>query len=228
MAEEIVHRFPVTFSVAIGGILLSLLIGVPLGILAGTRPGSMSDRFATLGSSFGIAMPDFWLAIILVIVLSVNRQILPSSGYVDFTDSPTQWAEHLIMPWIALGVAGAAALMRQLRGAIIDTLDQDYIRTARANGLPSRSIIGKHTLKNAAMPAVTVLGIQIAYMLGGTVVMERIFDLPGLGQYALGAIGNADVPVLQGVVIVFAVTFVLMNLVVDIAYAFLNPKIRLS
>ena len=118
--------------------------------------------------------------------------------------------------------------MRQLRGAFIDTLDQDYIRTARANGLPSRSIIGKHALKNAAMPAVTVLGIQIAYALGGTVVMERIFDLPGLGQYALGAIGNADIPVLQGVVIVFALTFVLMNLVVDVAYAFLNPKVRLS
>jgi peptide/nickel transport system permease protein len=228
VATEIKNRFPVTFSIAIGGILLSVLIGVPLGIAAGTRPGSWIDRFATLGSSFGIAMPDFWLAILLVIFLSVNRHVLPSSDYVNFADSPSQWAEHLIMPWIALGLAGAAALMRQLRGAMIDTLDQDYIRTARANGLSSRSIIGKHALKNAAMPAVTVLGIQIAYALGGTVVMERIFSLPGLGQYALSAIDNADIPVLQGVVVVFALTFVFMNLLVDIIYAFLNPKVRLA
>jgi peptide/nickel transport system permease protein len=228
VATEIKNRFPVTFSIAIGGILLSLLIGVPLGILAGTRPGSWADRFATLGSSFGIAMPDFWLAILLVIFFAVNRNILPSSDYVNFADSPSQWAEHLIMPWIALGLGGAAALMRQLRGAFIDTLDQDYIRTAHANGLKPRSITLKHAFKNAAMPAVTVLGIQIAYALGGTVVMERIFSLPGLGQYALSAIDNADIPVLQGVVMVFALTFVFMNLLVDIVYAFLNPKVRLA
>jgi peptide/nickel transport system permease protein len=228
VATEIANRFPVTFSIAIGGILLSLLIGVPLGIAAGIKPGSWVDRFATMGSSFGIAMPDFWLAILLVIFFAVNRNILPSSDYVNFADSPTQWAEHLIMPWIALGLGGAAALMRQLRGAMIDTMDQDYIRTAQANGLKSRSVIGKHALKNAAMPAVTVLGIQIAYALGGTVVMERIFSLPGLGQYALSAIDNADIPVLQGVVMVFALTFVAMNLLVDIVYGFLNPKVRLS
>ncbi len=228
VATEIKNRFPVTFSIALGGILLSLLIGVPLGIAAGTRPGSWVDRFATLGSSFGIAMPDFWLAIVLVILLAVNRHVLPSSDYVNFADSPGQWAEHLILPWIALGLGGAAALMRQLRGAMIDTLDQDYIRTARANGLKARSIVGKHALKNAAMPAVTVLGIQIAYALGGTVVMERIFSLPGLGQYALSAIDHADIPVLQGVVVVFALTFVLMNLAVDVVYALLNPKVRLS
>ena len=176
VATEIKNRFPVTFSIAIGGILLSMLIGVPLGILAGTQPGivgrpvrdarlELRDRDARLLARD----PARDLAV------AVNRHILPSSDYVNFKDSPSQWAEHLIMPWIALGLGGAAALMRQLRGAFIDTLDQDYIRTAHANGLKPRSIIGKHALKNAAMPAVTVLGIQIAYALGGTVVMERIF-----------------------------------------------------
>jgi peptide/nickel transport system permease protein len=118
--------------------------------------------------------------------------------------------------------------MRQLRGALVDVLDQDYIRTARANGLPTRSIIGKHALKNAAVPATTILGIQIAYLLGGTFIMERIFAINGLGQYALNAVVKKDLPVIQGVVLVFALTFVVMNLLVDVVYAFLNPKVRLQ
>jgi peptide/nickel transport system permease protein len=228
VATEIKTRFPVTFSMALGGVALSLLIGVPLGIAAGMRPGSWIDRFATFGSSFGIAMPDFWLAIILVILLAVNRSWLPAIRYVSFSESPVEWAKHLLMPWIALGLGGAAVLMRQLRGALVDVLDQDYIRTARANGLPTRSIIGKHALKNAAVPATTILGIQIAYLLGGTFIMERIFAINGLGQYALNAVVKKDLPVIQGVVLVFALTFVVMNLLVDVVYAFLNPKVRLQ
>jgi peptide/nickel transport system permease protein len=227
VSTEIRDRFPVTFSMALGAVVLSLLIGVPLGIAAGMRPGSWVDRIATVGSSFGIAMPDFWLAIILVIVFAVNLAWLPSIGYVSFSESPYEWARHLLLPWIALGLGGAAVLMRQLRGALADVLDQDYIRTARANGLRTRSVVGKHALKNAAIPATTVLGIQIAYLLGGTFIMERIFAINGLGQYALNGVVKKDLPVIQGVVLVFALTFVLMNLLVDVVYALLNPKVRL-
>ena len=228
VGSEIRHRFPVTLSVALGAVVVSLLIGIPLGIAAGTRPGTWVDRIATFTSSFGIAMPDFWLALVLVVIFSVKLRWLPSISYVGLTDSPREWARHLYMPWFALGLGGAASLARQLRGALIDVLDQDYIRTARAMGIRGRAVIGKHALKNAAMPVVTILGIQIAYLLGGTVIMEQIFSIPGLGAFMLQAITNRDLPIIQGVVLVIAATFIVMNLVVDVVYGFLNPKVRLS
>ena len=228
VASEIANRFPVTLSMVLGGVAVALLIGVPLGLLAGTRPGTAVDRLVTGVTSFGVAMPDFWLAIILVTVFAVDRSVLPSSGYVPFGDDPLEWARHLLLPWIAIGVGGSATIARQLRGALADELQSDYARTARAKGVPNRTVIRKHALKNAAMPAVTVLGIQIAYALGGTVIMEQIFGIPGMGSYALQALGNRDLPVIQGVVMLTAVIFLVMNLAVDVVYAYLNPKVRLG
>lgn len=226
VAGEIGERFPVTLSLAIGAAGIALLIGVPLGLGGGVRPGSIIDRLATLTSSFGIAMPDYWLAILLVIVFAVTFAALPSIGYVKLTDSPVHWAEHLVLPWIALGLGGGAILARQLRGTLVDVLDQDYIRTARAHGIKERRIVGRYALKNAAAPALTIFGLQFAYMLGGTIIIERIFSIPGLGSYLLTALQQRDLPVIQGVVIVIAVTFVLCNLVVDVLYGFLNPRVR--
>jgi peptide/nickel transport system permease protein len=228
VASEIAARFPVTLSMVAGGVVVALCIGVPLGLLAGTRPGSAVDRAVTGVTSLGVAMPDFWLAILLVTVFAVNRNVLPSGGYVPFWDDPYEWARHLLLPWIAIGVGGSATIARQLRGALADELESDYTRTARAKGLGARSVTIKHALKNAAMPAVTVLGIQIAYALGGTVIMEQIFGIPGMGSYALQALGNRDLPVIQGVVMLTAVIFLVMNLIVDVVYAYLNPKVRLG
>lgn len=227
VAAGIAQRLPLTLSLALGGFVVSILLGLPLGILAGTRPGSLTDRSATVGASIGIAMPDFWVAMILVVLFAVEAHVLPDIGYVGLAD-PLQWFRHLLLPWIALGLAGAATLARQVRGALIDALDQDYVRTARAMGVPERQVIGRLALKNALTPAMTVLGIQFAYLLGGTVIIEQIFSIPGLGSYILQAIDSKDLPVIQGTVLLIAVVFVVVNLLVDIAYGILNPKVRVT
>ncbi len=228
VASGIATRFPVTLSLAVGGMILSILIGVPAGIIAGVRNGTASDRLVTVGSSLGVAIPDFWLALLLVIVFAVDLHLLPALGYVEWSTSPWGWFEHLILPWVALGIGGAATIARQVRGALIDTLDQDYMRTAVAKGLSHRAVIGKHALKNALSPAVTVIGIQFGYLLGGTLIIEQIFSLPGIGEYILAAISEKDLPVVQGVVLVTATAFVIINLIVDVIYGYLNPKIRLG
>ena len=228
VASAISGRFPLTLSLALGGLVVSILIGLPLGILAGTRPGTVADRSATVVSSAGIAIPDFWLAILLAVLFAVKIHLLPDLGYVGLTQSPWGWFEHLILPWFALGLAGGATLARQVRGALIDVLDQDYIRTARSLGVPERQVIGRLALKNALTPAMTLLGIQFAYLLGGTVIIEQIFSIPGLGSLMLQAIDTKDLPVIQGVVLLTAVIFVVVNLVVDVGYGLLNPKVRVS
>jgi peptide/nickel transport system permease protein len=228
VAESIRARFPVTLSLALGALVLSVLIGVPLGILAAVRQGSLVDRLITTTSSIGLAMPDFWLGLVLLSIFAVGLNMLPSGGYVGIAESPAGWATHLYLPWIAMGVPGGAGLARQVRGAMIDALEQDYVRTAESKGLRRRLVVFKHALKNASLAPVTVLGIGFAYMLGGSVIIERIFTLPGMGQYFYKGLFNKDLPVIQGVVLVSAVVFVVLNLVVDVLYAYLNPKVRLG
>jgi peptide/nickel transport system permease protein len=228
VSAAIVHRFPITLSMALGALFVIVLLGVPAGIAAGTHPGGVLDRLVTVGTSAAIAIPDFWLGIVLVILLAVKVHLFPSIGYVSLTTSPLEWARHLFMAWLALGVGGAAPLARQLRGSMIDVLDQDYIRTAAAKGLPRRSIVFKHGLKNAATAPVTILGIQFAYLLGGTVILEGIFSIPGLGNYFFNGLENKDLPVIQGVMLVIALTFILLNMLVDVLYAYINPKVRLA
>jgi peptide/nickel transport system permease protein len=228
VSSGIAARFPVTFQVAAGGMVVAVLLGMPSGILSGIRQGTARDRVVTTGSSLAVSIPDFWLAILLVIVFAVKLNWLPALGYTSFGQSPLEWFKDLLLPWIALGIGGAAVVARQVRGALIDTLDQDYMRTAVAKGLGPRAVIGKHALKNALSPAVTVIGIQFGYLLGGTLIIEQIFSLPGLGTYILQAINDKDIPEIQGVVLVVATAFVLINLVVDIVYGYLNPKVRLG
>jgi peptide/nickel transport system permease protein len=228
VADDIWQRFPVTLSLALGGMIVSLLIGVPAGIVAAIRPGTWLDRLMTVGSSAGIAVPDFWAGIILIVVFAVDRHTFPVLGWVPFHEDPWQWFVHLVLPCVALGLAGGATLARQLRGSLIDVLDQDYIRSARAMGLPERQVIGQLALKNAAAAPLTIIGLQFAYLLGGTFILEQIFSLPGIGSYMLQAISVKDVPVIQGVVLVTAVIFVLVNLAVDIGYAYLNPKVQVQ
>ncbi len=228
VATAIGDRFPLTLSLALGGLVVSLLIGVPAGVLAGTRPGTVADRSATVASSAGIAMPDFWLGMVLALVFAVKLHVLPDLGYVSLGHSPWSWFEHLLLPWTALGIAGGATLARQVRGELIDVMDRDYIRTARSLGVPERQVIGRLGLKNALTPAITIVGIQFAYLLGGTVIIEQIFSIPGMGSLMLQAIGAKDLPVIQGVVLLTAVIFVFVNLLVDVGYGYLNPKVRLT
>jgi peptide/nickel transport system permease protein len=228
VSSGIAARFPVTLSIAAGGMIVAILLGVPSGVIAGLHQGAARDRIVTVGSSIAVAIPDFWLGMLLVIVFAVKLGWLPALGYTPFTQSPAGWFEDLLLPWLALGIGGSAVIARQVRGALIDTLDQDYMRTAVAKGLSPRMVVGKHALKNALSPAVTVIGIQFGYLLGGTLIIEQIFSLPGLGTYIIQAINDKDIPEIQGVVLVVATCFVFINLVVDVIYAYLNPKIRLS
>ena len=228
MTSGIAARFPVTLAVAAGGMVIAILVGLPAGIISGIRQGTVRDRAVTIGSSIAVATPDFWLAILLVIVFAVKLKWLPALGYTPFTQSPVEWFKDLLLPWVALGIGGSAVIARQVRGALIDTLDQDYMRTALAKGLTQRMVIGKHALKNALSPAVTVIGIQFGYLLGGTLIIEQIFSLPGLGTYIIQAIDDKDIPEIQGVVLVVAVSFIIINLIVDIIYGYLNPKVRLA
>jgi peptide/nickel transport system permease protein len=228
VADEIKTRFPVTLSMALGALAVTVLLGVPAGIIAGTRPRSARDRAVTLGTSVGIAMPDFWLAMVFIVWFAVKLQWLPAQGYVPPAESVTEWAKHLALVWLAMGIAGAASFARQLRGALIDTLEQDYIRTAQAKGASRRRVVLKHALKNASFIPVTVLGLQFAYMLGGTVVLESIFSINGIGRYFFTGLVRKDLPVIQGVTLFVAVTFVVVNLVIDIVYGYLNPKVRLT
>ncbi len=228
VSSELSTRFPVTASLILGSLIVALLVGVPLGLAGGMRPGSWVDRGVTGLVSIGIAMPGFWLAMVLILVFGLNLRWFPVRGYTAFAVSPTDWAYRLVLPSVALGTLMAATLARQLRGALADVLDSDYVRTARAKGLPARRVVGKHALKNAAMPAVTVLGLQVAYLFGGTVITEQIFGIPGVGTYLVNAIIGQDVPVIQGAVTVLAVLVVLVNLVVDLTYGYLNPKVRVA
>ncbi|HXQ60047.1 MAG TPA: ABC transporter permease [Acidimicrobiales bacterium] len=221
-------RFPVTLAIAAGGMVTAVLIGLPAGIVAGLRPRSWADRIVTVVSSLGVALPDFWLAMLLVILLAIKTHVLPPLGYTPFATSPASWFQHLILPWLALGFGGAATVARQVRGSLIDTLDQDYMRTALAKGLSPVRIIGKHALKNAISPVVTIVGIQFGYLLGGTFIIENIFSLPGMGTYMIQGIYDKDLPIVQGVALLTAVIFVFVNLVVDVIYAYLNPKVRLA
>jgi peptide/nickel transport system permease protein len=228
VAAGIRIRFPVTLSIAAGGMVTAIVLGLPTGIVAGLRPRSWADRIVTAVSSLGVAMPDFWLAMLLVILLAIHAHLLPPLGYTSFASSPWSWFQHLLMPWLALGFGGAATVARQIRGSLIDTLDQDYMRTALAKGLSPLRVVGKHALKNAISPVVTIVGIQFGYLLGGTFIIENIFSLPGIGTYMISAISTKDLPVVQGVALLTAVAFVLINLIVDVLYAYLNPKVRLA
>jgi peptide/nickel transport system permease protein len=205
-----------------------VLIGVPAGVLAGIRPVSWIDRLVMLGATAGLAIPGFWLAMLMIVAFGVERSWFPTFGWSNLTDSPLDWLHHVTLPAIALGTASAASFARQLRAALIDTMSSPYIRTAWAKGAGRTRVVAKHALKNAAIPAVTVLGLQLGNLLGGAVIVEQIFGIPGLGSYLVNGILGGDFPVIQGVTVVFVLIFVGVNLLVDLAYGYLNPKVRVG
>ncbi|MGW0040271.1 ABC transporter permease [Rhodococcus sp. NPDC003348] len=224
--DMIVDRIPVTLSLAIVSVVIALLIGIPAGIVGGSRPGSWQDRVSSIGSTLGVATPNFVLALLLVMLFAMNLKMLPATGYAPLNKGLWPWLSHLLLPAIALGVAAAAEIARQLRSSMIDVMQQDYVRTATAKGLPRRTVLVKHALKNAFIPTATVLGMQIAFLLGGTAVIESVFGLKGLGDFAVQSVLSGDLPAIQGVVIFGVLATVVMSLIVDISYGYLNPKTR--
>jgi peptide/nickel transport system permease protein len=228
ISEEIRERIPVTFSIALAGLLVSMIIGIPLGILSGLRPGAVVDRASVTGTSLGLAIPSFVLALFLINAFAIDRDWFPALGYTPFEENPWEWLRSITLPALAIGVFAGASVARQVRAAIIDALQSNYVRTALSVGMSTRKTVVKYAFKNAAIPAVTVLGLQLSGLLGGVVIIEQIFSIPGLGTYMLRALSAPDVPVIQAVTITFVIIHVLMNLVVDISYGYLNPRVRVS
>ena len=225
VSEVILERLPATVSLAGGAILVALAIALPLGLISALRPRSAVDYVATFVSQAGISIPDFWLGIVAILVFALTLGWLPSSGYVGVTDDPVEWARHLILPAVVVGTVSGAIHTRFVRSSALEALGQDYTRTARSKGLPPRTIVRRHVLRNALVPVVTVTGIQLAYLLSGVVVIEVVFAWNGLGQLALQAVETRDYPLLQGAVLLFAVVFLVVNLAVDLIYAAIDPRI---
>ncbi|MFP4350734.1 MAG: nickel ABC transporter permease [Desulfococcaceae bacterium] len=213
----IVERLPASIELAVAAMVLALAVAVPIGIVSAVKRGSLLDMTAMLGALFGLSMPHFWLGIMLMLLFSVQLGWLPTSGR-------GTWL-HLIMPATALGMSLMAMFARLTRSVMLEVLSLDYIRTARAKGLKERMVIGKHALKNALIPLVTVAGMQFGFLIGGTVIIETVFAWPGLGRLVVQAIFNRDYPLVQAIVLVMAVIFVGMNLLVDLLYIYLDPQI---
>lgn len=226
VTELIGARLPTTLSLTLVAVVLSVVIGVPLGLLAGIRQNSPVDRFVTVLASCGVATPHFWIGMLLVLFLALRNDVLPATGYVPFTENPWQWFLHLLLPAAALSAATVAEITRQTRSGVIQVLGQDHVRTAHAMGLNPVKVISQYVLKNAAIPIVTVFGLQVAHLLSGAVVVEQVFALPGVGQLLITSVLQRDIPVIQGVVLFTAVIIVMVNLCVDLSYSYFNPKVR--
>lgn len=220
------QRLPATLGLAFLSIALTLMVAVPLATIAAALRDTVYDRIVTVMASLGIAIPSFWIAMVLIIIFSLRLGWLPSSGYVPFTESPMDWLRFMIMPAIALAAAPTAEITRQMRASMIDVLEQDYIRTAHSKGLSSTQTLLKHAAKNAGVPVMTMIGLQMSFLLGGSVIVEKIFGVPGLGALSIDAVFQRDIPVIQGVVLVAGVAVLIVNLLVDLSYGFFNPKLR--
>jgi peptide/nickel transport system permease protein len=222
--DMILTRMPVTVSLTAVAMAFALLIGIPAGVLAGRRAGRWQDRVVTVSSTVGLATPNFVLGLLLALVIGVNLAWLPATGYTPMAEGLWDWLRHLLLPGIALGVVAAAEIARQLRASLSDVLRQDYVRTAVAKGMLPRTVVWKHALKNALMPVITVIGIQVGYLLGGTAVVETVFGIKGLGDFAVQSVLAGDLPAIQGMVVFAVAITVLASLVVDITYGYLNPR----
>jgi peptide/nickel transport system permease protein len=223
--DTILHRLPNTLLIVAGALLLSLLIGVPLGMAAAIRPESPLDRFITTLSALGVAVPSFWLAMMLVSVFALSLHWLPATGAASLSEDPWGAIRHAILPSIALSAGGIATIAQQLRSALGEVLASQNVRTLRAKGLSSAAILWKHGLKNVSVPLLTVTGLLINRLLGATVVIEAVFAIPGTGSLVVNAAIGKDFPVVQGVVLTMVVLVIVVNLVIDGLYTFLDPRV---
>jgi peptide/nickel transport system permease protein len=224
----VAQKLPITLQLAAYSLLIALLIAVPVGVLAAVRRNTAWDYLASSVSLCGLSIPNFWLGIMLILLLSVRLQWLPASGYVSPFEDPWGNTQRLLMPALVLGSAAAAVLMRQTRNSMIEVLSADYIRTAYAKGLQTGVVVFRHAIRNGLIPVITIFGLQLGALIGGAVVTEQIFVVPGFGRLILEAVFTRDYPIVQAVVLITASAYVLVNLLVDVSYSLLNPRIRIG
>jgi len=234
--EEIIRAAPITASLVLGAMMMVLSFAIPLGIFSALRPRSLLDRAAMTYVLIGISLPSFWIGLVLSYLIGFKLGLTPIAGYCEVISVPEaaacggffDWAYHMVLPCLTLAIVVAGTYVRFVRAEVMDTMNQDFVRTARAKGAPERTVIRKHVMRNAMLPLVTLIGMDIGLLLGGAIFIEAVFGLPGLGGTALEAIGRFDLPVLQGVVIFGALAIILLTLLVDVLYAWIDPRIRLT
>ena len=226
VSELLATRFPVTLELALLSVLTATVVAVPIGIYTAVRPGSIGDFVGNIVALMGVSAPNFWVALLLIVLFAVHLGWLPAGGFTRITEDPVKHIERMILPVITLSTALMAVTMRLTRSSMLEVLNEDYVRTARSKGLAQPRIVFVHALKNALIPVVTTVGIQIGRILGGTIVIEIIFSFPGMGKLLLDAIFGRDFPVVQGSVLLITLTFMGINLFVDLTYAVIDPRIR--
>jgi peptide/nickel transport system permease protein len=224
----LLDRLPATLSLAVVGIVIALLISVPAGIWAALGEGRISDAVVRISSQFGVSIPDFWMGLLLIALFASTLGWLPTSGYQALSDNPTGWLRHVILPGLTVGLVAGAIMTRYIRSALLDVASMGYVRTARSKGLPPWVVTLRHIVRNALIPVLTITGIQLATILGGVIVVEVVFAWPGIGRLVYTAVAARDYPLIQGAVLLIAALFLLINLVVDVLYAVVDPRIRLS
>jgi len=224
--QKVLEHGPVSLELIVGAMLVAILIALPVGILSATKPYTSTDHIAMTGTMLGVAIPEFFGGILLVLFFSLFMGWFPVQGFRPWSDGIWTHLSHIILPCFTLGFTRASVLARMVRSCMLDVVNQDYIRTCRAKGIPEFVVINKHALKNALIPVVTVMGLQVGFLVGGTIVVETVFSIPGLGQYGINAIAGRDYPAVMGFIVIVSSVFILVNLAVDIAYALLDPRIR--
>jgi peptide/nickel transport system permease protein len=227
VSETLSRRLPVTLSLVLATLVVALVVGIPLGLIGGVRQGGWADRSVRTFAGLGFAIPDFWLGTLLVVFVAVQHSWLPVSGFTQITDSPGEWLRYITLPALTLGYAMAALIARQLRAGMMDVLDTNYVRAAWARGTPRRTLF-RHAMKNASIPVITTTATQFGLLLGGTVIVEQIFSIPGIGNLLFSSVIAGDLPVIQGIVVIFVLAQLALGLVMDLGYAWANPRVRVS
>jgi peptide/nickel transport system permease protein len=225
VVDMIRQVLPATLSITLAAVVVAVVVGVTFGGIAGLRRG-LTDRVTSLGASLGIAMPSFWVGMLLVTFFALEFNLFPALDYTPLTEDPLEWLHHITLPAVALGLGMSAEVARQTRGGVVDVMAQPYIRTARAKGTPGGRLFARHVVRNAAIPVVTVLGLQIGRLLGGVIIIEQVFAVNGLGTMAVRAVTDRDFPVIQAYVLLVTVIVVSINLLVDLSYGWINPRVR--
>ena len=228
ISQQIIDRIPTTLQLAVLSLAVAVCIGVPAGTIAAVKRNSLIDVGVTLFAMFGIAVPNFWFSMLLIWLFVITLDWLPASGFVGIWEDPVAAMKHMAMPVTALGLTLSGSIMRYTRSSVLEVLNQDYIRTARAKGLAETSVIVRHALRNSLLPVVTIIGLQLGNLLAGSVIIETMFAIPGLGRMAITAIRGRDYPSLQGVVLLFTMVVLIVNLITDMSYALLDPRVRYS
>ena len=226
--EKIAEGVPATVSLCVGAAIIWMFFGILFGYLSAVRAGGWLDRTLTAVSVIGISIPVFWLAAILLNYLAYQADIFPAYGYVALTEDPFEWASHLFLPWVTLAILSIGFYSRVLRSSMLDVMNEDYVRTARAKGLSERQVMSRHVMRNSLIPIVTLFGLDFGALLGGAILIEAVFSLEGIGQYTAEALQHQDLPPIMAVTLFGAFFVVLFNTLVDIAYAYLDPRIRLG